>query len=239
MDQAAEDRIQHEIEDEAKKLFPGVVRRVEWLHYGDEPVIEPGGLLPRFVVRPVAAGWRLGRHGTRDVFKAFQRAHGPVLKRFRHEMAQRWPEIRYIGVLFEDDSGRHRGGMIQALDDKTSPTDSDVPVTVRLGAAELGTADSLIIAGTVSSRAEAIRWALSRIREQPDALRAQSLPRFLGVRSQAELLCYLFRSPALPVASRLATIRAKATKGRFWRETGPMLWQRTDSSGQSAVLLAA
>ena len=119
-------------------------------------------------VRAVPPGRRLGRPRPRDVLKAFQQAHGPALKRFRHDLTQRWPQIRHIGVLFEDDGGRHRSGMIQALDDEGGPADSDsalaVPVVVRLTAAELDTVDALIIAGTVNSRAEALRWALTRIR---------------------------------------------------------------------------
>ena len=185
MDQATEDRIKYEIEDEARKLFPGLVRRVEWLRYGDTPVIEPGEMLPRFVVRPAPSGWRLGRPGPRDVFRAFQKAHGRALKRFRHELAQRWPEIRHIGVVFEDDGGHHRGGMIQALDDEGGPADSDsapptlaVPVVVRLNATELETVDTLIIAGIANSRSEAIRWALGRIRELPayEQLRERTPP---------------------------------------------------------------
>ena len=41
------------------------------------------------------------------------------------------------------------------------------PVMVRLTATELETVDTLITAGIASSRAEAIRWALTRIRERP------------------------------------------------------------------------
>ena len=36
---------------------------------------------------------------------------------------------------------------------------------VRLGAADLATVDTLITAGVVNSRAEGLRWALSRLRE--------------------------------------------------------------------------
>jgi hypothetical protein len=38
---------------------------------------------------------------------------------------------------------------------------------VRLGAVDLATVDTLITAGVVSSRAEGLRWALSRLREHP------------------------------------------------------------------------
>ena len=47
------------------------------------------------------------------------------------------------------------------------------PVMVRLGAVDLATVDTLIIAGIVNSRAEGLRWALSRLREHPAYARLQ------------------------------------------------------------------
>ena len=41
------------------------------------------------------------------------------------------------------------------------------PVMARLGRADLETLDTLITAGIAPSRAEAVRWALARIRERP------------------------------------------------------------------------
>jgi hypothetical protein len=41
------------------------------------------------------------------------------------------------------------------------------PVTALLGPADLATLDTLITAGIATSRAEAARWALARLREQP------------------------------------------------------------------------
>jgi Arc/MetJ-type ribon-helix-helix transcriptional regulator len=51
------------------------------------------------------------------------------------------------------------------------------PVMIRLTAAELETVDTLIAAGIASSRAEAVRWALARIRERPayERLRSRAL----------------------------------------------------------------
>jgi len=34
--------LQREVEAETRRLFPAAVRRVEWLGYGDSPLIEPG-----------------------------------------------------------------------------------------------------------------------------------------------------------------------------------------------------
>jgi Arc/MetJ-type ribon-helix-helix transcriptional regulator len=42
-----------------------------------------------------------------------------------------------------------------------------VPVMARLGPADLETVDTLITAGIATNRADAVRWALARIRERP------------------------------------------------------------------------
>jgi hypothetical protein len=156
--------VQREVEAEARRLFPGAVRRVEWLGYGDSPLIEPGEILPQFVLAEPRPGL-VRRPGPRETLTAFQKANGPALKQFRRELAQRWPELRHIGVTFEDERGHQHGGMIQALDDEHGPDHRGIPVTVRLEAAELETADRLITAGIAASRAEALRWALGRIPE--------------------------------------------------------------------------
>jgi hypothetical protein len=51
------------------------------------------------------------------------------------------------------------------------------PVMVRLTATELGIVNTLITAGIANSRAEAIRWALTRIRGQPAYERLQRYTR--------------------------------------------------------------
>ena len=43
----------------------------------------------------------------------------------------------------------------------------------RLGAVDLATVDTLITAGIANSRAEGVRWALSRLREDPAYARLQ------------------------------------------------------------------
>jgi hypothetical protein len=178
MDDKAGDGIKQEIEDQVRKLFPGAVRRVEWLQYGDEPVIEPGELLPRFILTEPPGGGEgtARRFQPRAAIKIFQKEHGPALKQFRRELSQRWPEIRHIGIMFEDDSGHIRGGVLQALDGEPKPgtgdeqipvSDDFTPVMVRLRAAELDIVDTLIRAGIAANRAEAVRWALTRISERP------------------------------------------------------------------------
>ena len=166
MDQAAKDRIRNEIEDEVRTLFPGAVRRVDWESHSDDPHFEPGGLLPSLIL--TAPPGRIGRPGPGAAFKKLQRAHGPALKQFRRDLAQRWPEIQHLGFGFEDASGHSRGGIVMALDDQGGAADSDIThVMVRLKPPELEIVDTLITAGIANSRAEAIRWALARISERP------------------------------------------------------------------------
>ena len=168
MNEAAKDGIQREVENEANRLFPGAIRRIEWPRHGDASMVEPGELMPRFVL-PEPPGTRgRGRPEPSQKLHAFQKAHGPALKQLQHELSQRWPEIRHIEIMFEDDSGHSQGGMVQALDDRPEPDDGEFThVMVRLRAAELETVDTLITAGIAKSRAEAIRWALARISERP------------------------------------------------------------------------
>jgi len=167
MDQAERDHIQHEIEIAANKLFPGWIRRVELLQHGDAPMIEPGQLMPKFVfAEPV--GRREGHPDTREVKSAFKQAVGPGLSQFRDKLLRRWPEIRYVEVMFEDDSGQRVDGNVQFLEDNRVAADGEFThVMVRLRPADLDIVDTLIAAGVANNRAEAIRWALTRIRERP------------------------------------------------------------------------
>jgi hypothetical protein len=163
MDQAAKDRIQQELEDEAKKLFPGAVRRASLLQHGDDRLVEPGELVLRLVlIQPP------GEHGEppepHTVLKP------PAMKQFRHELSQRLPEVRRIEIMLEDAGGHpHKGHfMLRTADDEARPADGDLtPVMARLRPAELEIVDTLISAGIAANRAEAVRWALARISERP------------------------------------------------------------------------
>jgi hypothetical protein len=171
MDQTERDDIQHEIEIAANKLFPGRIRRVELLQHGDAPMIEPGQLMPRLVfANPVGMhDPNTSLRNRREATRAFKLAVGPGLNQFRDKLLWRWPEIRYIELLFEDDSGRRVDGKVEFLDDyRTAAADGEFThVMVRLKTAELDIVDTLIAAGIANNRAEAIRWALTRIRERP------------------------------------------------------------------------
>jgi hypothetical protein len=95
-------------------------------------------------------------------------AIGPGLNQFRGTLLQRWPEIRYIEVMTEDDSGHRTGGNVRFVEDGREAGDGEFThVMVRLKTADLDIVDTLIAAGIANNRAEAIRWALTRIHERP------------------------------------------------------------------------
>ena len=166
MDQAETDHIQHELEIAANELFPGWIRRVELLQHDDAPTIEPGQLMPRLVFTdPV--GSRKG-DPAHMLARTFKKAVGPGLNEFRGNLLRRWPEIRYIEVMTEDDSGQRVDGNVRFVEDGRPAADGEFThVMVRLKTAELDIVDTLIAAGIANNRAEAIRWALTRIRERP------------------------------------------------------------------------
>jgi hypothetical protein len=170
MDKTMRDHVQHEIEIAANKLFPGWLRRVELLQHDDAPMIEPGQLMPRLVFTDPADRLRDPHPDPRKVAKAartFKLAVGPGLNQFR-DLLERWPEIRYIEVMQEDDNGQRVAGNIRFVEDGRVAADGEFThVMVRLRTPELDIVDTLVAAGIANNRAEAIRWALTRIRERP------------------------------------------------------------------------
>jgi Arc/MetJ-type ribon-helix-helix transcriptional regulator len=170
MDQADRDHIQHELEIAANELFPGWIRRVELLQHDDAPMIEPGQLMARLVFTdPVRS--REYHPDPRKVAKharTFKMAIGPGLNQFRDNVVEQWPEIRYIEVMTEDNRGQRTGGNVLSVEDGREAADGEFThVMVRLKTAELDIVDTLIAAGIANNRAEAIRWALTRIPERP------------------------------------------------------------------------
>jgi len=171
MDQAERDHVQHELEIAANEFLPGWIRRVELLQRDDAPWMEPGQLMPRLVFKDPVGRLQDGHPDPRKVAKAartLKMAVGPGLNQFRQDLLERWPEIRYIEVMTEDDSGHRTGGNVRFVEDGREAADGEFThVMVRLKTAELDIVDTLIAAGIANNRAEAIRWALTRIRERP------------------------------------------------------------------------
>jgi hypothetical protein len=180
MEQADVESARRRVQDAARKCFPdGAVKDVALLQYGDDPRVEPGQLLVRVLV-PANAGAAAGAGGagaaaglgepagfTRDPFDAFKQAHPGALERFRDEISREIPEIGFVEVTV-DGGPEHKGIMRLRLGPSAADRPGDLtPVMARLGPTDLQTLDTLITTGIAANRADAVRWALARIRERP------------------------------------------------------------------------
>ncbi len=167
MDRATLDLGEKQIYEEAKKRFPGAVRRVALLQYGDDPVIEPGELLVRVFIE--AGG--PDEDDLRDSLDTFENTHRSAIKQFRQDLSQQAPEARRLEFLTSDETCRGPrmvlAGSARPLGEGERAGGDLTPVMARLAPVDLETLDALITAGIAPNRAEAVRWALARIRERP------------------------------------------------------------------------
>lgn len=174
MEKAALDQIQQKLEDEIRTRIPSEgIERVVLLQYGDEPVVEPGELALRIYV---AAGD--DEKERERVADDFGRAYKQQLKDLREELNKKMPEVRRLEVRFGGDGAGPRMTLAtsgRSLEARALAGGDLTPVMARLGPVDLETLDALITAGIAGNRADAVRWALARIRERPayDQLRAK------------------------------------------------------------------
>lgn len=170
MNQNAADNLQALLDQQIKDRFPdGSVTQVELRRYGDDPEIEPGRLLVRVHVEPP------GEPGADDdPMDDWEHAHRALTRGLHDQLSRKVPEVSRIEFVMDTAKGRHtsRIGMLNVLvSDMEERARSGggplTPVMARLAAVDLETLDTLITAGIAPTRAEAVRWALARIRERP------------------------------------------------------------------------
>jgi hypothetical protein len=186
MEQTELDQIRQQFDQQVHSRFPeGTIRQVAVLQHGDDPEVEPGQLLARVVVETPD-----GRKGREQAFRALHDGHHAAFTELREELNKLpVPVMLQFVAGGERGEGEPRGPIIQMIgrradagfaDGPGSPGEAPgaalTPVMARLGAEDLETLDTLIAAGIATSRAEAVRWALARIRERPayDQLRART-----------------------------------------------------------------
>jgi hypothetical protein len=159
LDRAATDLIEQEI----KGRFPeGAVDSVKVLQYGDDPAVEPGQMLIQVTVESAGEA-----EGDEDPLGAFHRANREAIQQLQRDIPQRWPQAtRFKLVTSRGDGGKFMLRMLRMPGSEESKDDL-TPVMARLGPADLETLDTLITAGFAANRAQAVRWALARIRERP------------------------------------------------------------------------
>jgi hypothetical protein len=185
MEQAEVERLRQEFDAEVRRRFPDApIQQVEVLQYGDDPEIEPGQLLGRIILEAPEGADEGGKdkeeRGRR--LEEFHDAHRPAIRELRREL-DKFPAgaILEFTVAGEAAEGEHKGSPRMRLAGKPMGIGGVeggplTPVMARLGQDDLETLDTLITAGIANSRAEAVRWALARIRERPayEQLRAHT-----------------------------------------------------------------
>jgi len=143
MEQADVDRIEQDVQSR----FPeGLVRQVVLLHYGDDPVVEPGDLAMRVIID-------MAGHGS---VEEFHDSHKAALKQLRSDAERKLPELRRIEFTT---AGNDKARFVIGLG-RSDERGGMTPVMARLEPADLETLDTLITAGIATNRAEAVRWAL-------------------------------------------------------------------------------
>ncbi len=176
MEKAAVDRLQELIDEEVRKRFPAdAVREVKVLQYGDDPVVEPGQLAVHvYLSAPDDTDER------EEVMHAFEQANRKAIEKFREDLSARLPEATRLEFRIAGEGDGPRIFLIRpgrSLEARGLAGTDLTPVMARLGPVDLETLDTLITAGIAGNRAEAVRWALARIRERPayEKLRARAL----------------------------------------------------------------
>jgi hypothetical protein len=148
------------IEQEVRGRFPdGALDSVAVLQYGDDPAVEPGQVVIQVTVESAAEP-----EGEEDSLEGFHRTHRDAIRQLQRDIPQRWPQANRFKLTTGQGQGRK---FMLRFPGPDEPTGDLTPVMARLGQADLETLDTLITAGIAANRAQAVRWALARIRERP------------------------------------------------------------------------
>jgi len=173
LDRAARDQLQSRLDEQVKAHFPdGGVQRVALLRHGDDPQVEPGDLLVRVLIEEA---------GENPDLRAWERDHETMIRELQCELAQQLPGASHLEFWFGE-NGRQGQRMLRLGSPPDDPARSEQDLTlvdIRLGPVDLEMLDALITAGTAASRAEAVGWALARIRERPAYARLRERAREL------------------------------------------------------------
>jgi hypothetical protein len=156
-----------------RSAFPDeAFTQIDVLGYGDDPDVEPGETAIR------AFADRGGQpaetfQDDEEVMRAFEEAHSQAIT-WLHRDGQ-LPSIAWIQLIPDTPDRRAPGAVLWGFpsmffgmrSDVTDAVPGFASVHTRLGPDYLATVDALINAGIGSSRAEVMRWAIGRIRENP------------------------------------------------------------------------
>jgi hypothetical protein len=188
VEQADLERARQLFEDAVRKLLTGTaIDRIELMQYGDAPEIEPGELLGRIILALPDGADPADVTIRQQVMTAFNEANPGKMA----ELAKAFGSKKFSAGLYANDGPKddpdRRGPAIRLTMKPGGPSPllglgglggerALTAVMARLDAEDLETLDTLIAVGIAGSRAEAVRWALARIRERPayEQLRARA-----------------------------------------------------------------
>jgi hypothetical protein len=174
MEQSELTRIKERIDREIRDRFPqDAIESVQVLEHNEDPQVEPGQLLARVVFNAPDGDFE---ERTR-VLETMHDERRESFKQLRKELDKLPVNVllQFVAGTFPE-PGEPHGPTIQLLG--SFPVGSEgpgcdpvtaalTPVMARLGTEDLETLDTLITAGIATSRADAVRWTLARIRERP------------------------------------------------------------------------
>ena len=178
MDRDVLDTIEREINEEVRARFPGsAVRQAVLLQYGDDPEIEPGDLWVRVLLDAD------GPEDYEETLTAFDLANKTAREQFTGYLAAKLREISG-GRVHVQQQPRHarrpRAPREQSRRGATAGHPGGGARRGHPGAGPAGTgwpgnAGHADHGGNAATRAEAIRWALDRIRGRPAYQRLREL----------------------------------------------------------------
>jgi hypothetical protein len=137
-----------------------------------DPAIEPGEAGIRITFDPA----RLPP-GYEQSLDAFHMGHKAAVQRLRSHLPRLLPEVRRVEFV---DGGDPRNTMMMHFEPGEAAPGDLTAVTARLDPEDLETLDTLVTAGITASRAQAVRWALARLRERPAYARLRTHVREIG-----------------------------------------------------------
>jgi hypothetical protein len=148
----------------------GTFARVDVLGYGDDPAVEPGDIAVRvFIDR---AGRPDENWDSQETLHDWAKANSDGIEKLREGLL---PSIAWVD-FFPDTPERRAApsrpdwGHMRFLGKRPDMMDGApefTRVATLLGPEDLATVDRLIVAGVAATRAEVLRWAVGRIRENP------------------------------------------------------------------------
>jgi hypothetical protein len=174
------------VEKQLRSVFPeGTLTQVDVLGYGDDPDVEPGETAIRAFVDRV--GHPAGSfQDDENVLQAFEQANRLGIRKLHHD--DLLSAVAWVQFIPDTPARRAPDAVLWGFPSMHLGMRSDVAdaardfasVQTRLSPADLATVDTLITAGIASSRAEVLRWAIGRIRENPAYAQIQERAREIG-----------------------------------------------------------